>query len=294
MPLTKNASQISPSFLEDLKVWVQASRPKTLIAGISPVIVGGCLALQKQGTTSPLWFGLCLLFSLVIQIAANWANDYFDFVKGADTAARKGPTRAVQAGWIAPLQMRNAAFGAFLCAFLIALPLLARIGFVFLPLALSAIASGILYTGGKKPLGYLGLGELLVFIFYGPVAVCGTFLTLTGSLSIEALTTSAIPGLLSCAILCANNLRDASEDRKAKKMTLVARFGDRFGQIEYLLCLVLAALLSWKLAPIVLLFSIKPLQIVFQKKDEIGRVLPLTARLLAIYTVAFTCETLFL
>src|SRR5262249_5376121 len=150
-------------------------------------------------------------------------------VKGADTASRKGPARAVQSGWITPHAMRNAACGAFLFALLCATPLLLRIGIAYLPLALLCPLAGALYTGGKRPLGYLGLGDPLVLIFYGPVAVCCTALALLQYVPDRLFILSLAPGFLSSALLCVTSMRDIAEDRKCGKMTLVARFGYNFG-----------------------------------------------------------------
>jgi 1,4-dihydroxy-2-naphthoate octaprenyltransferase len=237
-----------------------------------------------------------------LQIGANFANDYFDYMKCADTASRKGPLRAVQGGLITPLAMRNAAYGALTVAALFSVSLLWRIGFSYFPLMLLCLLSALLYTGGKKPLGYLGLGDLLVLVFYGPVATCFTVLALTLSIPIEALIASLAPGFLSCAILTTNNLRDKEEDMAANKMTLIARFGESFGKWEYTVCLFVAFLVPlllmfsfpWTLATWLLLpLTKEPLTIVWKRKAELNRALPLTARLLALYTLVF-CAALYL
>ena len=295
MHSTKNENPTSLVSPNALKCWILAARPKTLIAGISPAVIGSAIAMQ-HGWCSPWIFLLCFTFSVSIQIGTNWANDYFDYVKGADTASRKGPARAVQSGWISPMVMRNAAVYAFLFAALSATPLLMRIGFSFIPLMLLCIVCGILYTGGKKPLGYLGLGEILVLIFYGPVATCCTAYAHLLFLPPETWVASLAPGLLSCAILCINNLRDAVEDRKAGKMTLVARFGERFGQWEYLFLLLGVAFVPLFLSdnqPLyLLLFLLFPLakksvQIVFQRPEEIHFAFAQTVRLLILYTALY-------
>ncbi len=292
----KNANPISQSSRSALKHWVLAARPKTLVAGISPVLIGASFAARAQ----PISYGdfaLCLLFSVLIQIGTNWANDYFDFMKGADTATRKGPARAVQSGWIAPLAMRNGAFSAFGLAILCALPLLLRLGFAYLPLALLCPLLGTLYTGGKRPLGYMGLGDLLVFVFYGPVATCATALVLHSGFSKELFLASLAPGLLSSALLAVNNLRDWEEDRKCGKMTLVARFGPVFGKAEYLACLILgigfvpfslSMLRLWWLAPLAVFAA----RLVF--KGEHQKALPATSALLALYTLSWCYAVLYL
>lgn len=298
MPLMKNEALILPASPSGLKVWILAARPKTLIAGLSPVLIGGAFA-SRFSSISLLYLALALLFSMTLQIGTNWANDYFDYVKGADTSTRKGPTRAVQAGWIAPKKMRNAALIAFALAALFAIPLLFRIGLFYLPLMLLCIGCGILYTGGKRPLGYLGLGDLLVLFFYGPVATCCTVLALLLFVPPLAFLISFVPGCLSCAILAINNLRDEEEDRQAGKITLVARFGKRFGQWEYTCCLLIAGVVPfilvsqgmpvslftlWLLLP---LFK-EPLQIVFYCPAQLNRAFALTARLLIFYTLLFS------
>ena len=285
---------VSPGYLSS---FIIAARPKTLIAAASPVLIGSSLASLHH----PISFGilaLCLGFSLFLQIGTNWANDYFDFIKGADNAMRKGPLRAVQAGWIAPLHMRNSAFGSFLTAFLFACPLILRIGLEFFPLALLCILLGIFYTGGKRPLGYLGLGDLLVFVFYGPIATSLTVLTQLGRIPDAAWISALIPGAFSCAILCINNLRDIESDIAANKMTLAARFGRRFGVWEYICCLAIGfsapAILAlsqniptfWFLF-LLLPLAIQPLRIVLHKPDELNSALSLTAQLFTAITLLF-------
>lgn len=297
MPLMKNANPTLRNIPNALRGWLLAARPKTLIAGVSPVLIGIAIASLHHALSFSIAL-LCLLFSIVLQVGTNWANDYFDFCKGADTATRKGPPRAVQSGWITPKAMRNGSATAFLIAGLISLPLLSRIGFSFTPLMLLCILCGIFYTGGKRPLGYLGLGELLVFTFYGPVATCLTVYTQLLSIPQEAWLASLAPGLLSCALLVINNIRDVDEDRKANKLTLVARFGKTLGRWEYASFLFISALvplllvlcglsssllLIWVLLP----FAKEPLQIVFYHPENLNRALALTARLLALYTLLF-------
>lgn len=285
---TKSASPISRSFPSALRGWVLASRPKTLIAGVSPVAIGGAYSAGCASISKGV-FVLCLLFSLFLQIATNWANDYFDFQKGADTASRKGPPRAVQSGWISPKAMRNAALIGFVLAVLTALPLILRIGVAYLPLMLLCPLAGILYTGGKRPLGYFGLGDLFVFVFYGPVAVCFTALALLLYIPQGLLFLSTITGFLSCAILCINNLRDADEDSKCGKMTLVARFGKSFGQGLYLFYLFGAALPLFAMqgiAALILyaLFAALPAFIILKKPEQLSRAFTMTMLLLTAIT----------
>lgn len=297
----KSESQISTASPSALKAYFLASRPQTWIASISPVCIGAVMAAQIKW---PIFF-LTLLFSLFIEIGTNYANDYFDFVKGADSRLRNGPKRASLEGWIAPQSMLIASLAVFAAALLIAIPLMIIAGLWSLPLAALCIAFGILYTGGPKPLGYIGLGELLVFVFFGPVAVCGTFFLQTGVVDGAIFIASLAPAFLSCSILVANNLRDEKSDRMAGKNTLIVQFGRTFGAAEYTFFIVSAALIPMILvfafaAPkIVLLTSlILPLSLIWIKKVfrfrdplELISVLQGSAFLLFLYTALF-CATL--
>ncbi len=305
MHSTKSASPTLQSSPSALKAWVLAARPKTLIAGISPVLIGASFAARIQPISYAL-FALCLLFSIAIQVGTNFANDAFDYMKGADTVSRKGPARAVQSGWISPLAMRNAAFGTFGFALLVALPLLFRIGMAYLPLAILCPIAGALYTGGKKPLGYLGLGDLLVFVFYGPVAVCCTAFALLLTVPENLFLSSLSPGLLSCALLAVANLRDWEEDRKCGKMTLIARFGPLFGKLQYLTYLFLGIVL----VPLALVLSGMPfsllriwwtwplvflaVRLVFKDPLQHERALPITSAILLLYTLIWCYVLLYI
>lgn len=238
MPSLKSANPTSSASPSALKVYFLASRPRTWPASLCPVWIGAWMAPQINWTL----FVLTLGFSLFIQIGTNYANDYFDFQKGADTSNRIGPKRAVQQGWVSPASMLLAAVVAFGIAVAFALPLMVRAGLWSLPAAGLCVLFGVLYTGGPKPLGYLGLGETLVFVFFGPVAVCGTYFLQTMSVSAEAAIASLAPGFISCSILIANNLRDEISDRAANKRTLAVRFGRVFGAWEYAGSLAAASL----------------------------------------------------
>ena len=278
-----------------LKSFILASRPKTLIAGASPVIIGAALAALAAPLSMPLFLA-SFLFSIFIQIGTNYANDYFDSVNGADTEKRIGPPRAVAKGWLTPNAMRNGAFLSFFGAFCFSLPLLLATGPWALFFVFTSIAFGILYTGGPKPLGYLGLGDLLVLIYFGPVAVLGTYFVQQHAVSWNLFLLSLSPGLLSVAILTANNLRDEETDRAANKNTLVVRFGRKFGALEYTACILLAAFLpvySGFFFPMLILPIAAPLiqkVFVFQSAEEIVPLLPKTAMVLLFYTFFFFVE----
>lgn len=281
----KNASPISSASPSALKAFFLASRPKTWIASLSPVLIGGALVPRLDVKI----FVLTLLFSLFIQIGTNFANDYFDFIKGADTTQRLGPKRATQQGWISPEAMWRACLIVFGMALFFAIPLMMIAGWWSYILAALCVVFGILYTGGPKPLGYLGLGELFVFFFFGPIAACGTYFLQTGTVENSVFVASLAPGFLSCAILVANNLRDEKSDREANKLTLVARFGRTFGACEYTLFIVLAALVPfWPGFPrMVMIFAVlAPIKEVF-KSSDLAPVLPRTALLLILYTAIF-------
>lgn len=228
-------------FLSKIKIWFQAIRPKTLPAAISPVVIGTAMA-GGDGVYDIFYAGLCLLGAILIQIGTNLANDYFDFIKGADTAERLGPTRATQAGLISPNAMKWAFILCFLLVAALSLLLIQRGGWPIAIIAVLAILSGILYTGGPAPLGYIGLGDLFVLIFFGPVAVAGTYYVQSLELNMAVILAGAAPGLISVGILAINNLRDIDTDRKAGKRTLAVRFGKIFAQFEYMIAIVLAGL----------------------------------------------------
>jgi 1,4-dihydroxy-2-naphthoate polyprenyltransferase len=285
-----------------LKAYFLAARPKTWIASISPVLIGASLVPKID----PFLFGLTLLFSLLIQIGTNYANDYYDYIKGTDNLNRIGPKRAVNEGWITPSSMLRATWLVFALSLLIALPLISNAGLWSLSLAILIIALGFLYTAGPKPLGYLGLGELLVFLFFGPVATIGTIYLQTHSISTPAILASLPPGLLSCSILIANNLRDENTDRVAGKKTIIVRFGSRFGALLYTGTILVSTLVPFVLVhlflfPIDLLSAtvIFPLSLPFVKKvftfqhpQELISVLQGSALLLFVYAFFF-CIALF-
>lgn len=184
---------------------------------------------------------LCAAFgALLIQIGTNFANDYFDFVKGTDTEERIGPKRATQAGLVSPRTMLWATVLVFALAFVPGAYLVYRGGWPILAIGLVSVLCGVLYTGGPFPLGYLGLGDIFVLVFFGPVAVGGTYYVQTLTLSDDVLVAGLMPGLFSTAILTVNNLRDADTDVKTGKRTLAVRFGKSFARWEYFACVVAA------------------------------------------------------
>ncbi|MNX70026.1 1,4-dihydroxy-2-naphthoate octaprenyltransferase [compost metagenome] len=208
-------------------VWVMAARPKTLPAAIVPVVVGSAIA-HADGAFAAGPCLAALLGACLIQIGTNFANDYFDFKKGADTDARQGPTRVTQAGLASPRAVLTATAIAFGLAVLVGCYLVAVGGWPIVAIGVLSILSGLAYTGGPYPLGYNGLGELFVFLFFGLVAVLGTYYVQALHLSPLAWALAIPVGLIAAAINVVNNLRDIETDRVAGKKTLSARFGARF------------------------------------------------------------------
>lgn len=221
------------------RVWIGAARPRTLSAAVAPVVVGSGLA-AGAGRFEPAAAALCLGFALLVQIGANLANDYFDFVKGADREDRVGPRRAVAAGLVAPGMMRRAMALAFGAAFLVGLGLVARGGPWLVGVGVVSIACAIAYTGGPFPLAYRGLGDVFVFLFFGVVGVVATYFVQAGRITAGAFAASVPVGLLAVNILLVNNYRDMETDSLAGKRTLVVRFGRPCSRAQYALSQVLA------------------------------------------------------
>lgn len=230
--------------------WITAMRPKTLWAGATPILIASAMAADAAGFHAPSAIA-ALLGALLLQIGANFANDYSDFFKGADTEARLGPVRATQAGLIRPQTMKGAIILTFAAVFVPGLYIVYRGGPFFLVVGILAIVAALAYTGGPRPYGYIGLGEVFVLVFFGPVAVAGTYYLQTYALPHEVAVAGLAPGLFSVAILCVNNLRDIEGDRNAGKRTLAVRFGPNFAKSEYVVSLLIAtiaipAYLCWK------------------------------------------------
>ena len=222
--------------------WLMAVRPRTLPAAAAGVIMGTALA-WRDGYFRWDVFIVCLVVALLLQIGSNLANDVFDFERGTDTAERMGPTRVTQAGLLTPSQVKLGMAVVFGSAAVLGLYLAWIGGWVIIAIGIAAILSAIAYTGGPFPLGYYGLGDVFVFLFFGIAAVAGTYYIHAGSVSAAAWWMTIPPGTIITAILVVNNLRDLENDRKAGKHTLAVRFGERGAKDEYLLCMVAAYLI---------------------------------------------------
>ena len=232
-----------------VQTWLLAMRPKTLPAAAAPVIVGTAVAF-REGVFRPGPALAALVGALLIQIGANLANDVLDYKKGADTQARLGPLRVTQAGLLAPVQVLTGVWLTFGLAVLVGVYLVIVGGWPIILVGLFSIAAGLAYTGGPFPLGYLGLGDVFVFIFFGLAAVCGTYYVQAGTVSTVAIWSAVPIGLLATAILAVNNLRDIETDAQAGKKTLAVRFGVSGARLEYLLMIIgayLTSLFMWLL-----------------------------------------------
>ena len=279
--------------------WLLASRPKTLSAAAAPVLVGTACA-SARGEVRWLPALAALLGALLLQIGANFANDVFDFEKGADTAERLGPTRAVQAGLLSARSMRRGMWLVFALALAIGVYLTSVAGPVILLIGCASIASAIAYTGGPYPLGYHGLGDVFVFIFFGLVAVCGTTLVEIGHVPGLAVACAIPVGALATAILVVNNLRDRVTDLGAGKRTLAVRYGRGFALNQYRSLLVVSYLTPLGLAirgstSAAVLLTLLSLPLALQTERAVtateGRalnaLLAATAKLLAVFGLLF-------
>jgi 1,4-dihydroxy-2-naphthoate octaprenyltransferase len=219
--------------------WVLASRLKTLTAAISPVLVGVSLAIHDGEFQLFIAF-MTLLAAVLIQIGANFANDVYDFLNGSDREDRLGPTRATQSGLISPEDMKKGMWLVFALAICVGFYLASIGGWPIVWIGLASIASAIAYTGGPYPLGYHGWGDVFVFVFFGVIAVPGTYYLQSGFVSYDSILFGIPLGALSTAILIVNNLRDADTDVKSGKRTLAVRFGKSFVKIEYIVMMIIA------------------------------------------------------
>jgi 1,4-dihydroxy-2-naphthoate octaprenyltransferase len=282
-----------------LRVWLLAIRPKTLPAAASSVIAGTALAWWHGGfSLGPAL--AALVIALLLQIGSNLANDVYDDERGTHTEDRLGPTRVTHAGLLSRAQVKRGMAVVFALAFLCGLYLVYVRGWLVLLIGIAAIAAAIAYTGGPYPLGYHGLGEVFVFLFFGVAAVVGTYWVQTGEASPAAWLLSVPLGLLITAIIVVNNLRDIEQDRAVGKHTVSVRIGAEATKWEYAACVALAylalplgvalgwlpalALLAWLSLPL----AIKPLRTVFtQAGTPLNAALAATGQLTLGFSVLF-------
>jgi 1,4-dihydroxy-2-naphthoate polyprenyltransferase len=272
-----------------VNVWVRGARPRTLVAAVCPVLVGTAVA-AAEGPLHPWRAAAALVVALALQVGVNYANDYSDGVRGVDTPARLGPTRLVASGLAAPAEVRRAAAVAFAVAAVAGSALAVAVDLRLLLVGAAAIAAAVLYTGGPRPYGYAGLGELAVLLFFGVVATCGSAYVQLGRVPAGALAASVPVGLGAVALLLANNVRDLDGDRAAGKRTLAVRLGpdrarDLFAAVVGGI-FVAAALLGLARPPVLvtlaaLPLAVRPVRLVRRRSDGPGLVAALagTARL---------------
>ncbi len=225
-----------------LAQWVEGARPRTLPAAVAPVLVGTGAAANADGF---VWWKALLAMgvSLALQVAVNYANDYSDGIRGTD-AVRVGPFRLVGSGSTPAPTVKRAAFAAFAVAAALGLALAATSGWWLVAVGAASIAAAWLYTGGPRPYGYIGLGEVFVFVFFGLVAVCGTTFVQLGRVSALSVVTALPVGFLACAILVANNVRDIPTDSVSGKRTLAVRLGEQGSRWFYVALIATAFLVA--------------------------------------------------
>jgi 1,4-dihydroxy-2-naphthoate octaprenyltransferase len=282
------------------RVWLLALRVPTLAAAVVPVMVGSAVA-ARQGFFRAGPALAALAGALLIQIGTNFANDLYDYQKGADHGGRTGPMRVLAAGWLAPDEIRRAMVASFALAALAGVYLASVGGWPIVAIGIASIAAGIGYTAGRWALGYNGLGDAAVFFFFGVVAVAGTAYVQTGSLSPLALAAALPVGALCTNILVVNNIRDADADKVSGKRTLAVTLGRAAARAEYTLMAALAyaiPVLLWRggelraagLLPLLTLpLALSLLRVVFTRTDgpSLNRALVAAARLHALFGLLF-------
>jgi 1,4-dihydroxy-2-naphthoate octaprenyltransferase len=247
--MTSAPSSASPS---GLRIWITAARVRTLPAAVAPVLVGTALAGYGH-VFHPLRFVAALVAAIFIQVGTNLSNDYSDARRGADTEDRLGPVRVTAGGLVPPNQVLLATYLSFGVAVLAGAYLVAVAGWQLLVVGAASILAGVLYTGGPRPYGYEGLGEVFVFLFFGIVAVAGSFFVQVEHLHWEAFALAVPVGLLACAILMVNNVRDVDTDRRAGKRTLAVRLGRERARVLFAVTVYLAyplAPVTWWFGPL--------------------------------------------
>ena len=283
-----------------LNSWILASRPKTLLAAVVPVLVGSALAISMKKFFLP-YSVVALLCSILIQIGTNFTNDLYDFLKGSDTVKRKGPRRVLASGLITVKEMKFAIVIVFGLAFVFGLYLVYSVGLLILWVGIISIFAGIIYTAGPFPLAYNGLGDLFVFLFFGVVGTMGTFYLHTQEISLLSFVASIPVGALITNILIVNNYRDIEEDREANKRTLAVLLGRNFTRWQYILLISVCYLISlilnfqfnfsfWIFLPYLTLpITIILVRMLYKYRgEELNKTLELTARFAGLYGLLFS------
>ena len=284
--------------------WILASRPKTLLAALVPVIIGSAVAAHHN-SFKPIAATVALLCSILIQVGTNFVNDLYDFLSGKDTKERVGPTRALASGLISVSEMKAGVVITFLITFLLGLYLVYLGGWLILLIGIFSIIAGILYTAGPYPLAYNGLGDIFVFIFFGLIGTVGTYYVQTGQVQMIAIWASIPVGALITNILVVNNYRDISEDKSNGKNTLAVKFGEKFTRLQYVMFMILSyAILfvvyfSYKQSVFVFLpllsfpIAVKLVRMIYSLKgNSLNNTLALTAKLSLIYGLLFAAGIL--
>jgi 1,4-dihydroxy-2-naphthoate octaprenyltransferase len=298
--IAKNSENISK-----IRAWLLATRPRTLPAAVAPVIVGAAMAIADAHFR---WLPAvaALMVALLLQIGVNLANDYFDYRKGIDTADRIGPPRVTQSGLIPAKQVMAGMLLAFILSGVPGIYLLVVGGWPVLIIGLACILAALAYSGGPFPLASHGLGDLFVFIFFGLVAVCGTYYVQALHLTPMVLLMGAIEGFLITAILVVNNLRDIQTDRQTGKRTLAVMIGDRGSKMEYVLLLATAYAIplilwlsghssAWVILPLVSLpMAFALIRIIWTTTGSPGlnQALASTAKLTLIYSLLLSAAVI--
>lgn len=280
--------------MPNLSAWFLALRPKTLPASLAPVVLGSALAVS-DGFFNPLAFALALMCALSLQLAVNFANDLFDGQRGVDTAQRLGPLRGLQLGLIQPEQLKKALFLVLSLAVISGFLLAVMVSWWLLLFGLASLLAALAYSGGPYPLASNALGELTVLVFFGWLAVMGSYFVHTHSLTWASFMYASLIGLLSAAIMLVNNLRDRHTDAAAGKKTLAVYLGERKSRLFYRILLLAVPWLHWlqnprleagASLPLLLLAPLLFLLIYWAghlEGKELNRMLALTALALLIY-----------
>ena len=279
--------------------WILASRPKTLLAAVVPVVIGSALAFNigKFSFTAAL---VALMCSILIQVATNFVNDLYDHLHGADTEERVGPQRALATGLISVSEMKSGIILTFASAFLLGLYLVYIGGWIILLVGVLSIIAGIAYTAGPYPLAYNGLGDYFVFIFFGVVGTVGTFYVQANQLHPLAFFASIPVGALITNILVVNNYRDIEQDRAASKFTLAVKYGEAFARYQYTFLMAVSYLVPitsyfifdqniFILLPLITVpLGIKLIKMIYTLKGtELNKTLELTAKFSALFGFLF-------